>query len=118
MTRKTRDLIREADGAREDGVDEVRREMLDEASIVPPGGVTEIDLGERTVELHPRRGHTPSDVTVEPAEPSIVFFGDLRGVSAGDAAKGFRLPEAVSDWVLFNDRYFEVAMTAWYRELG
>jgi glyoxylase-like metal-dependent hydrolase (beta-lactamase superfamily II) len=182
MTLKTRALIREADGAREDGVDEARREMLEESSIVSPEGVTEIDLGGRAVELHPRRGHTPSDVTVELAEPSVVFFGDLlwngffpnyrdtiptpfaesiratrrdrdtiyvpghgaladhravdlcltlvesveaaardafeRGVSAGDAAKEFRLPEVVSDWILFNERYFEVAITSWYKELG
>ncbi|MDX1492939.1 MAG: MBL fold metallo-hydrolase [Longimicrobiales bacterium] len=38
---------------------------------------TEIDLGDRSLILVPRRGHTDSDVTVEVAEPSVVFCGDL-----------------------------------------
>jgi len=182
MTETTRRLIRGEDAGREGGNDAVRRQMLDEASIVPPDDLMEIDLGGRTVVLHPRRGHTPSDVTVELAEPSIVFFGDLlwngffpnyrdtlptpfaeslratrreretiyvpghgaladdkavelcltlvdsveeaaraafeQGVSAADAAKSFSLPESVADWILFDERYFEVAIGAWHKELG
>lgn len=38
---------------------------------------TEIDLGDRSVILVPRRGHTRSDVTVEVPEESIIFCGDL-----------------------------------------
>jgi len=38
---------------------------------------TEIDLGDRSLILVPRRGHTDSDITVEVAEPSVVFCGDL-----------------------------------------
>lgn len=77
MTETTRDLIIEADSERGQEIDPARREMLETASLVSPDRVTRIDLGGRSVELHPRKGHTPSDVTVEIADPSIVFFGDL-----------------------------------------
>ena len=36
-----------------------------------------IDLGNRQVNLVPRSGHTPSDVTVELVEPKVVWCGDL-----------------------------------------
>jgi glyoxylase-like metal-dependent hydrolase (beta-lactamase superfamily II) len=36
-----------------------------------------IDLGGRTVTLSPRRGHTPSDVTVELPDEGIAWCGDL-----------------------------------------
>lgn len=39
------------------------------------------------------------------------------GVAAADAAEQFRLPDAVADWILFNERYFEVAIGAWHKEL-
>lgn len=38
---------------------------------------TEIDLGDRSLVIVPRRGHTDSDLTVELAEPKVVFCGDL-----------------------------------------
>jgi len=38
---------------------------------------TEIDLGDRSVILVPRRGHTASDITAEVPEESVVFCGDL-----------------------------------------
>ena len=38
---------------------------------------TEIDLGDRSVLLVPRRAHTDSDVTVELPEAGIVFCGVL-----------------------------------------
>ena len=38
---------------------------------------TEIDLGDRSVILVPRRGHTGSDVTAEVPDQSVVFCGDL-----------------------------------------
>ncbi len=41
-----------------------------------------------------------------------------KGVPAADAAGAFRLPDPVSEWVLFNERYFEVAIGAWHAELG
>lgn len=38
---------------------------------------TEIDLGDRSLIVVPRRGHTDSDVTIEVADPEVVFCGDL-----------------------------------------
>lgn len=38
---------------------------------------TEIDLGDRSVILVPRRGHTASDITAEVPDASVVFCGDL-----------------------------------------
>ena len=40
------------------------------------------------------------------------------GMSAEDAAAAYALPDAVSDWVIFNPQFFERAMRAWIRELG
>lgn len=42
-----------------------------------PTTPTRLDLGGRMVTLVPRLGHTASDVTVELADPSVVFGGDL-----------------------------------------
>lgn len=36
-----------------------------------------IDLGGRTLVLHQRAGHTPSDLTVHVDDPRVVFTGDL-----------------------------------------
>lgn len=38
---------------------------------------TEIDLGDRSLLIVPRRGHTDSDVTIELTDPNVVFCGDL-----------------------------------------
>jgi glyoxylase-like metal-dependent hydrolase (beta-lactamase superfamily II) len=38
---------------------------------------TEIDLGDRSLLVVPRRGHTDSDVSIEISDPSVVFCGDL-----------------------------------------
>jgi glyoxylase-like metal-dependent hydrolase (beta-lactamase superfamily II) len=46
-------------------------------TIVGEGRPTELDLGDRSVLLVPRRGHTASDVTVEVFDASVVFCGDL-----------------------------------------
>jgi glyoxylase-like metal-dependent hydrolase (beta-lactamase superfamily II) len=77
MTKTTRDILVESDKGGDGEPDPVRREMLDGASLLPEDQVTELDLGGRTVTLHPRFGHTESDVSAEIADPSIVFFGDL-----------------------------------------
>jgi glyoxylase-like metal-dependent hydrolase (beta-lactamase superfamily II) len=45
--------------------------------IVGEGRPTELDLGDRSVLIVPRRGHTVSDVTVEVFDASVVFCGDL-----------------------------------------
>jgi len=38
---------------------------------------TEIDLGDRSLVVVPRRGHTDSDVTIELTDPAVIFCGDL-----------------------------------------
>jgi glyoxylase-like metal-dependent hydrolase (beta-lactamase superfamily II) len=180
-TRTTRDLIRDEDAQREEPPSSLRLEMLEGVSLIAPDKVMKLDLGGRAVTLHPRRGHTPSDVTIELAEPSVVFSGDLvwnglfpnyrdtepsaftksirslrrpqettyvsghgalasgpdvdrlltlvesvgeaarrahkKGVPYTEGAAEFALPFAVSDWLLFNPKYFEVAFKAWYAEL-
>jgi glyoxylase-like metal-dependent hydrolase (beta-lactamase superfamily II) len=76
-TRTTLDLIRDEDAQKESPPSEKRQVMLDSSSLIETEMPTRIDLGGRVVTLHPRKGHTPSDVTVEMGEPSIVFSGDL-----------------------------------------
>ena len=180
ITSTTKSLIESEDAERE-STDAVRAELLQGAQIIDDSSATELDLGERTVTIHPRRGHTPSDVTIEVAEPSVVFCGDLiwngffpnyrdtipsafaesiralrrpqptvyvsghgaladgkaidhlltivdgigevaqRGHEAGqsveETAAQYALPGELADWLLFNPKYFEVAVGAWYREL-
>ncbi len=76
-TEKTRDLTRETDEARDQEVSTVRARMLADTTILGLERPTRIDLGGRAVRLIPRQGHTPSDVTVELEDPSVVFCGDL-----------------------------------------
>jgi glyoxylase-like metal-dependent hydrolase (beta-lactamase superfamily II) len=52
-------------------------EILEGAQILDTRRPTEIDLGDRSVVVVPRRGHTDSDVTLEIPDPSVVFCGDL-----------------------------------------
>jgi glyoxylase-like metal-dependent hydrolase (beta-lactamase superfamily II) len=52
-------------------------EILNRATPLDTIRPTEIDLGDRSVLVVPRQGHTDSDVTVELADPSVVFCGDL-----------------------------------------
>jgi glyoxylase-like metal-dependent hydrolase (beta-lactamase superfamily II) len=40
-----------------------------------------------------------------------------RGVPAAEAARGWRPPPALGEWVRFSDDYYEVAFRAWEREL-
>ena len=182
ITATTLELVRQADAESDAEPDPARSEMLEQVTLITTDEPTEIDLGGRKVRIHPRSGHTASDVTVELDEPSVVFFGDLvwnrmfpnyrdatpsalsrsvratlrkrptvnvpghgpladaaaladylvmiddieaaarrayeQGIPAAEAAKKYRLPEGVADWTLFRDRYFEVAISAWYRELA
>lgn len=39
------------------------------------------------------------------------------GIPAADAARGYRPPAALGEWVLFGDRYYGLAFSAWEREL-
>ena len=41
-----------------------------------------------------------------------------RGVPAAEAAAEFNLPESLGEWFMFSPRYYEVAFTAWQRELS
>ena len=41
----------------------------------------------------------------------------LAGIPASDAARGYRPPASLGEWVLFGDRYYAVALGAWEREL-
>lgn len=186
MTRATLDLVLEDEASREaaspETGDPVRTAMLEEVAILDADQPTELELGGRSAVIHPRSGHTASDVSVELGEPDVVFCGDLlwqaifpnyrdtrpaelsrsarairrdagttyvaghgplatdadyqvfvdvidaieaaargaveKGVPLTEAALAFRLPEAAADWHLFRENYFEIALGAWYRELG
>lgn len=50
---------------------------LPETILVDDATPTVIDLGGRSVRLTCRKGHTPSDITVELDDPRIIFTGDL-----------------------------------------
>ena len=52
-------------------------EILNRATPLDTIRPTEVDLGDRSLILVPRRGHTDSDVTIEITDPSVVFCGDL-----------------------------------------
>ncbi len=176
MTEVTRDLILEDDGSDD------KKALARGASILDESESTTIDLGGLEVRAVPRAGHTPSDVTLELDEPSIVVAGDLvwnaffpnyrdtipsrfskslgalrrkrattyvsghgelaggaivdslldviddlgeaaqrahaAGLPVAAAASAYELPESARSWVMFRETYIEVAMTAWYRELG
>jgi glyoxylase-like metal-dependent hydrolase (beta-lactamase superfamily II) len=59
------------------GVDPTREGLLSGAEILPLDGATPLDLGNRVLYMHPRDGHTPSDITVELDGPPVVVCGDL-----------------------------------------
>jgi len=40
------------------------------------------------------------------------------GIPVSEAAAAYRPPGALGEWVRFSDRYYEVAFSAWERELG
>lgn len=65
----TRDLTR--------GNPDAPGEILNGATPLDTIRPTEIDLGDRSLVIVPRRGHTDSDVTVEVSDPFVVFCGDL-----------------------------------------
>ncbi|UCC82914.1 MAG: MBL fold metallo-hydrolase [Gemmatimonadota bacterium] len=61
---------------REPADDKTQRVWAD-VTLLDENEASLIDLGGRTVRVVPRKGHTPSDVTIELAEESIVWCGDL-----------------------------------------
>jgi glyoxylase-like metal-dependent hydrolase (beta-lactamase superfamily II) len=57
--------------------DAARSVALADATLLADTTATTLDLGDRTVRIIPRQGHTASDVSIEIDDPSIVFCGDL-----------------------------------------
>jgi glyoxylase-like metal-dependent hydrolase (beta-lactamase superfamily II) len=76
-TRRTRELVQEQDARREGEKDGVKERLLGGSALIDAAAATTLDLGDRTVRIVPRTGHTASDVTIEIDDPSIVFCGDL-----------------------------------------
>ena len=52
-------------------------DLLAEATLLSATDATRIDLGGRSVAVHPLTGHTSSDVAVHVEDEQIVFCGDL-----------------------------------------
>jgi glyoxylase-like metal-dependent hydrolase (beta-lactamase superfamily II) len=70
----TRDL---RTGRLPDDAPEALRRRWADVILVSPEESSTLDLGGRVVELTPRRGHTPSDCTVEVPDQEMVWCGDL-----------------------------------------
>jgi len=66
----TRDLVME----RNQGAPSAILDRVQPLDTIRP---TEIDLGDRSLIVVPRRGHTNSDITIQLLDPSVVFCGDL-----------------------------------------
>lgn len=74
----TRDLVGRTDAQRAgQAPDAVKKKVYDEALPIDAERESIIDLGNRTLRLVPRLGHTQSDVSIEIDDPSVVFCGDL-----------------------------------------
>lgn len=73
-TQVTRDMTIES--LPEDTPERQRRRWAD-VVLVPPKAPTTLDLGGREVQLTPREGHTPSDVSVELPFEGFAWCGDL-----------------------------------------
>lgn len=76
VTEHTRTRIIDTDAANE-STDERRKAMLEAADPISTDGPTRVELGGRSVDIHPRTGHTGSDVTLELEDPGTIFWGDL-----------------------------------------
>jgi glyoxylase-like metal-dependent hydrolase (beta-lactamase superfamily II) len=76
-TETTAALIREDDTKRNRPAEQGRTELLSAVVHFDPEAPTAIDLGDRTISIIPRTGHTRSDVTIELDDPRIVIAGDL-----------------------------------------
>jgi glyoxylase-like metal-dependent hydrolase (beta-lactamase superfamily II) len=73
----TRDLVRDQDRQNDVDPQSVKERMLAGCTVIDPARQSTIDLGDRTVRVFPRDGHTKSDVTIEITDPTVVFCGDL-----------------------------------------
>ncbi|MGD2217598.1 MAG: MBL fold metallo-hydrolase [Gemmatimonadales bacterium] len=73
-TAVTRELVLKQ---RREPADDRTQRLWADVTLLDEEEPSTIDLGGRTVRVVPRAGHTPSDVTIELAEESIVWCGDL-----------------------------------------
>ncbi len=73
----TRATLDRLTGGDDDQEANERRALLDAATIVAEGDDAVLDLGGRQAILHPRGGHTASDVVVELPDLELGFGGDL-----------------------------------------
>ncbi len=182
-TPTTREPLLDTSGNNDGRGDQAPRDEIFAAiSELDESKTTEVDLGGRLVKIHPRSGHTASDLTVELEDPNIVFYGDLLwnglfpnyrdttpstfaesirdamreqetvyvpghgsladradvermlavlgeveeaarktfGTEAtiSETARAFKLSESLGEWTRFSERYFEVAIGAWHKELS
>jgi len=69
-TERTRELIRER-------IDGAPADVLDDVDVLVGRRPSELDLGDRSLLLVPRRGHTESDLAIQVPEASVTFCGDL-----------------------------------------
>jgi len=76
-TAVTRDLVMAQDRQNDVDPQSVKERMLAGCTVIDPARQSTMDLGDRTVRIVPRDGHTRSDVTIEIDEPSVIFCGDL-----------------------------------------
>lgn len=161
----------------ESGIESAKFEQVKLLSEKNP---TEIDLGNRKINIVPRSGHTASDVSIEVVDPKIIWSGDLffnrmfpnykdaipkrlndyvgellkldgativpghgpiadqtavksyqtflsfvqstaeeafkAGKPAEEAAKDFKLPENLSEWVVWSPDVAENGYLSWYRQ--
>jgi len=76
-TAVTRDLVVAQDRQNDVDPQSVKERMLAGCTVIDPARQSTIDLGNRTVRIFPRDGHTKSDVTLEIGDPPVIFCGDL-----------------------------------------
>lgn len=82
MTASDRPAMRATDTTRswileKNGANAERADALKDVTAIPMDAPSTFDLGGRHATFVPRLGHTNSDVSIEIAEPSLVFCGDL-----------------------------------------
>ena len=76
-TSTTVELTLQDDVKRNRAPESPRTRLLSGAQPIQVDKAGKIDLGGRTVNVVPRGGHTPSDVTIELDDPHIIIAGDL-----------------------------------------
>jgi glyoxylase-like metal-dependent hydrolase (beta-lactamase superfamily II) len=65
--------------------------------------------------------------TAEELKPYLALLGEIgsaaraafeAGIPAAEAAAEYSLPDSLGEWMMFSPSYYEVAFTAWERELS